>query len=293
MKTSRTQPDTGRSAFTLLELLAVITVISILLALILPALSNVFGTAHNAEVSAEFSKISTAITSFKSDHGDIEPWSYILFDEAGVWRDTSNATRDALLRQSQTRLRRLWPQFTFGPVDLDGNGMATDIEMTGSECLVFFLGGMRRPGTQGLFGFSRNPIMPFTLAGENREDPYFEFNPDQLVDTDGDNMLEYVDKLPDQTLPIIFVSGNNGQGYSKIDGALNFYVQGDGKTPWQKSSFQLISPGADGDYGFLPAIDSAQPPQGLPQIFTSDTKLPLGQEDNITNFATGSTLGSG
>ncbi|MEQ9409711.1 MAG: prepilin-type N-terminal cleavage/methylation domain-containing protein [Fuerstiella sp.] len=288
-----------RSGFTLLELLAVITIISILLALILPAIGGAMRNARNAEVSAEFTRLTTSITSFKAEY-NLEPWSEILLPE--------NWVATPCTATSRTRIRRIWPQFNFEPRDGSGNPIFFDFNgdglftgdpnraddavfLNGSECLVFFLGGMRtmQPDV-GLIGFSKNPINPFTRAGENRTIPH-EFKPDQLSDVDGDGMLDYMDSLPDQRTPILYVSSNNGQGYLKSDGNLNFYVEADGKTPWKKSSFQLISPGEDGEFGFEPIIDTGNPPLGLPQPYSEDTDVPRDQADNICNFNPGGTLG--
>lgn len=293
MKINNNTSAERRSAFTLLELLAVISVIAILVALIMPALMNAFRNTNNAEVSVEFSKLTTAMESFKSDHGGIAPWSAIVLRETG---GTNGSNWD---RESRSRIRRIWPQYNFASnVDFNGDGDTADVlTLTASECLVFFLGGMRTmqpsaggPSTPGLQGFSKNPINPFNRTGENREIGYFEFDPDQLVDVDSDGMLDYMDPLADQQLPILFVSNNNGQGYATSDGSLNFYVQGDGTTPWKKGSFQLISPGGDGEFGFEPIIDSSNPPLAVPQPYSSGATVPQFQDDNITNFSDG-TLG--
>ena len=286
----KSQPQTtkhSRSGFTLIELIAVIAIIAILMSLLLPAITGAFRNARNAEVSAEFTRLTTSITTFRSDHGGVEPWSYILFDETGTWSDGSDPARDAALKLSRSRLRRIWPQFNFAALDLNGDSSPTDVTLTSGEALVFFLGGMRRTGTTGLIGFSKNPISPFSVTGDNRDGPYFEFSPDQLVDTDGDGMLEYTDSLPDQVLPLHYVSSNNGQGYSKTGvSALSFYVQADGTTPWKKDSFQLISPGDDGEYGLDLSMFTTP-------VYSEDTELSGSRReeaDNLANFNPGGTL---
>ena len=106
-----------------------------------------------------------------------------------------------------------------------------------------------------------------------------------MVDTDGDGMMEYLDSLPGQTTPLYFVSANSGQGYSSI---MSIYVQADGRTPLNKDSHQLISPGLDASYGFDPVA-------GLRGPYSAEVDLKVGRSaeaDNIANFKPGGTLGN-
>ena len=231
-------------------------------------------------------RLTTGITSFKSEY-NLEPWSEIVLTE-----DPSNTSWTT---GSRTRIRRIWPQYNFTLTnDFNGDGDASDVlVLTASECLVFFLGGVRTAQPdQGLLGFSKNPVNPFVRSGGNRTTPH-EFNPSQLLDTDGDGMLEYVDSLGGDT-PLLYVSSNNGQGYSNADGALNYYVQGDGKTPWKKDSFQIISPGEDGEFGFDPApnpFDSTGGATDSRPKFSEEVDVSQQEADNIASFNPGSTLG--
>lgn len=287
-QTNPSRTTSGRSAFTLLELLAVIVIISILIALILPALQGAFRNANNAEVSAEFTQLDSAIQAFTQDFGGVEPWSAVVLSEAG------GASWNA---QSKTRIRRLWPQFNFAVArDINGDGDSTDqIVLTGAEALVFFLGGVHDPGEPGILrGFSKNPVNPFQITGDSRTAVYHEFDVDRLVDFDGDGFASYVDTIGEGKTPILYVSSNNGQGYSKADGSLNYYVQDDGKTPWNRSSFQLISPGEDGEFGFNPApnpFDSSGTGTDSRPRFGENSEAKGEQADNITNFNTSGTLG--
>lgn len=281
-------PTHDRQGFTLLELLAVITIIAILVALISPSIFRALGTARQAEVTAEMNRLSTGINRFKTDHNGVMPWSAVIIPEdpgTNAWGSIS-----------KSRIRRVWPQFNFSTVnDLNGDGDTDDeLTLTASECLVFFLGGVRVSGTENtLAGFSKNPVNPFNQTGSNRTTP-FEFDVARLVDTDSDGMLEYVDPIEGQQTPMLYVSSNNGQGYSNTDGSLNYYVQEDGTTPWHKDGFQLISPGEDGEYGFDPApnpFDSTGGATDSRPVFSSETEVSLPERDNIASFNPGATLG--
>lgn len=288
-----------RHGFSLIELLIVIVIIGILMALILPTLAGVRNRAAIVEQSAEFSKIDTAITQFASDMG-IEPWSEIVL--------TENAATTPWNPTAQTRIRRIWPTFSFsGSNDFNGDGVDTGdsgadatLTLTGSECLVFFLGGMVVRDHDGnatidateaaagpsLNGFSKNPLNPFSRTGSNRQGPWFNFDPGRLKDSDGDGMPEYYPTLGDGNQPIHFASANNGQGY---DSGVSIYVQADGRTPWNKDSHQLIAAGFDGELGFVPYPN---PGPGVRPTYANPESLtgrPL-EGDNVTNFRQGSTL---
>jgi prepilin-type N-terminal cleavage/methylation domain-containing protein len=291
----------SRSGFSLIELLVVIVIIGILMALILPAIGRVRTAAQVTQSAAELTQLDTAISKFQSDFG-VEPFSELVVTEnpaVTAW-DSSPG-----LKLTRTRLRKIWPQLDFtGSVDFNADGAFTGdsgsdatITFLGSESLIFFLGGVMNRDANGnaivdpaevssapsWIGFSKNPVTPFITSGSNRIGPYFTFDVARMVDTDGDGMMEYLDTLPGQSTPIYFVSANNGQGYSSV---MSVYVQADGRTPLNKDSHQLISPGLDASFGFdLTA--------GLRRPYSAEVDLKIGrgaESDNIANFKPGGTL---
>jgi hypothetical protein len=202
-----------------------------------------------------------------------------------------------------------------GAIDFNADGGFTGdsgsdatLTLTGSESLVFFLAGVMSRDQNGnavvdpaevtvaptWVGFSKNPVTPFITSGSNRHASLFTFDIARLVDTDRDGMMEYFDSFPGQTTPFHFVSSNNGQGYAA---SVVYYVQGDGKTPWNKDSHQLISPGIDGVF-FDEAVSTP-----FKSIYTNETDLKLKRNyevpadvtdyevDNVANFKPGATLG--
>lgn len=270
-----------RTAFTLLELLAVITIISILLALLMPVLSSLLGRGDEAAVSAEMTQLNQALAAFKAKFGDYPP-SYIKIPKQG----------DPWDAKSRAAIKAIWPQFDFSARGgLDAlNPVPGEKYLSGAECLVFFLGGMESGTTSApvLAGFSKNPLTPWTVA-ENADGPFMEFDFTRLTDVDGDNLFEYLDPYPDQSTPLLYVSASGGRynkshtdpdDYSVFGTAKDMaglYTQADGKTPHNSDSFQLISPGADGEYG-----------SGGP--YTAGEDLPSNRQnevDNITNFSGG------
>ena len=254
----------------MLELLGVIVIISILMALLIPAIIGVLGQADVAEVKAEITQLDASIKSFESNYR-IEPWSEVVLTE-----DPSSTAWDSI---SMTKIRRIWPQFDFTLTnDFNDDGDTTDVlTLTASECLVFFLGGVQ--DGEGVIGFSKNPISPFSRSGDNRTDILFIFDGARLVDGDSDGMFEYVDPMGGQSNQYHYASSNNGQGY---DATVFHYLDGADK-PWSPNTHQIIAVGKD---GVLKAAATAMTP-----VYTIDIDLSganrLDEADNITNFSDG------
>lgn len=290
MKKQTQHPKPPRSGFTLIELLAVITIIAILLALILPALQGVFGRVNVTAVSTEMTQFDQALTTFKAKFGRYPPSSITLYPDAAGWNGDPTA---------KSIIRSMWKDFDFstgGRSSAAGHPWGTDPKvLTGDECLVFFLGGVAVPNAGGpptFIGFSKNGRFPFSIAGTNRDGPFYDrFAAERLVDgteLDGppfqtaagpDGMFSYTDGLGEGQAPIWYAAAENGRYASTTA----FYIQADGKTPWNKDSFQLIAPGADGQIGNLSG--------GV--VWSDDTELSGARQveaDNITSFS-GGTLG--
>jgi len=333
---------TIRRGFTLVEIMIVIVILSILIALTLPAIQGAMRNARDARVKNEISGLESAIAAFKSTYG-CEPPSRIRLYEMAADGTPKLATTPAtdwddlepICVSSRAAIRRIWPQFNFALArDINGDGDMTDnISMNAGECLLFFLGGIvdndttvstsglpHRPpaegGTGTLTGFSKNPTNPLVRGG-NREGPFFEFDLARVVDTDSPKnySYEYLDSLPGQTNPLLYFSSYEGQGYRTewrlspgttatvpstisslieigpnrpIAGLTNVYMAtnatGTSASAAQKpESFQIISPGDDGQYGT----------GGIYGTSTAETDLGaarMAEWDNITNFSQGRLL---
>jgi len=291
----------NRRAFTLIELMVAIVIIAILLGLLIPAIGAVRLSAQKASVRTEISNFEAAITAFNQDFG-MDPPSGIILHEAGgaTWNPRDKGI-----------IRKMWPQFDFSLYnDINGDGDVTDkLVLNAGECLVFFLGGVFEQtagGTYAVYGFSKNPAQPFRNPGHtsadpgydaaysatntSRQGPYFEFDSSRFVGNDSDTALEYVDTFPSQQLPYMYLSSYGGRGYRTSDlptalGFVSVYRQGDptatplvaGK-PFKAKSFQIISPGADFQYGTGGNYDANK---NLPASRSVEA-------DNITNFVSGS-----
>ena len=303
-----------RRGFTLVELLMVIVIIALLIGLLLPAISGAVTRAREANVTAEISGLQSAIAEFKAQFGIEPPSRLVLHEEAGdPAAQTGWYSADSVTRETRAVLRKMFPQVAFNDLDGDGNPGAdingdgtlspTPIFLNGADCLVFFLGGVPEPsGTTFLVrGFSKNPRSPFARSG-NRLGPFFaDF--DRLVDIDGDGMPEFVDPLPGQSNPYWYMSSNEGRGYrTPSDGGINDDLHPSGMQdvyrqtqpsgnnpgePWKAQSYQIISPGYDGQYGTGGYFTSENTSwMSVPPLNQSSRDWNA-EMDNITNFHSG------
>lgn len=154
------------------------------------------------------------------------PWAKL----SGADQATLSGVVAQLANRSLTSLRQLWPRVVFAQVpvrnvpgvgfyDFNGNGVLDPpYLLDGTECLVFFLGGIAKsaPGPDGQFqgamiGFardSRNPFQPdsYTDAAGNIQVPsrlpaQVEFRSERLVDSDGDGVPWYADSYSGSSNP--------------------------------------------------------------------------------------------
>lgn len=243
--------------------------------LIMPALCPLPGRSprtRDIAASAEIQQLSAALTNFDVRFGRKPPGSLTLYEDGRSWSD------DVV---SRSKVRQIWPQFDFqAGGDLNGDGDTDDTHvLTGAECLVFFLGGLR--DSEGVrFGFSKNPLWPFQVATDIRDGPFMEFDTERLCDVDDDGFCEYGDAITGT--PYLYVCRER-QRFHNED--LNVYGTGDSRNMSQvyvlrsgDRSFQIISAGFDGRYGV-----GGEYVEGETEL-NGNRRFEL---DNITSFASG------
>ena len=144
-------------------------------------------------------------------------------------------------------------------------------------------------------GFSTDASHPFSEETSNRKGPFFEFRGKystkerrwfgRLVDQNHNGFPEYLDPLPAQTKPYLYASSYPGTGYRVEDlaGAMRDVYRKRVGVPFKPHGFQLISPGADRQYG----VGGLYDPERANEILSKDRFV---ERDNMTNFMIG-TLG--
>ena len=189
-----------RAAFTLVELLIVLTVIGILVGLLIPAITGAMGTARELAIRTEMVQIEQAIEKFKTDYGFYPP-SFEQFN-----RGSSNADLAAGVAQFLPYLNRIAPnhqESTFFPggtvprINVWWNKIGRHLDQQSS--LVFWLSGMCKSKQYPITGGAVGLIEPFagptrfvgtvTPPVEIERDARFDFDKGQLVYGVGPNVI--------------------------------------------------------------------------------------------------------
>jgi type II secretory pathway pseudopilin PulG len=196
-----------RSAFTLVELMGVIVIISILVALLIPVITGVLRRGAEMRARQDIAQLDGALQSFMSTFGvSYVPSRIRLCTLQSTYTSTPSANPQVDI-DSQQYLLKLFPKLSStgsawaaggSGVNWTGHPLYTsgvnpgDETLEGHQCLVFFLGGIQvvSPSTSTTgatytgtcSGFSTNPANPAdTTATVNRMGPFFDFQGGQLT----------------------------------------------------------------------------------------------------------------
>ncbi len=282
----RTTSRQTRSAFTLVELMVVILIISVLSALLLMAVSRGIAAAKRTRNMVEIRNLAASVDAFKTYYKVEYIPSRLYLSETGSYNLSFASTQS----DSFAYLQRLWPKLTLpstptaGWVNWTGSGSG-NVTMTleGDQVLVFFLGGIVVPdpvtGVPSCTGFSTNPSNPsahLKTGGAVAKPPLYEFDSSRLVlfqhgGSQPKVMYSYLDTYGTTDGKGGYVSGtpyayfsNYGirNGYNKYASTgvsdcstLGVWPYAQGFTTalggqyLNPSGFQIISAGVDGKFG--------------------------------------------
>jgi general secretion pathway protein G len=280
-----TQPRrSSRAGFTLVELLMVILIISMLVALLIPAVAAARQRAQETAIKVDMEQLVTGMEEVKKKFGAYPP------------------TRNWSTEEVATYVRRAWPRMT-DPMAV-ASAAAFIRRLTEAEALTFWIGGMS-DGVR-MVGFNSDPRNPFLTTGQ-RTGPLVGFTETRLVPTPRDT-ISGIDKMvyfppharPEDSAPYVYFAARPNQSYlDSATGQLPMYVdqrvppiaQG-AAVPYKfrpetnpgangfvnPESFQIICAGIDNDYG------DPNNPGGF-RFFPTGGGYALGDNDNIVSFS--------
>ena len=242
---SRSRPRHG--GFTLVEMLVVVAIITILAAILVPAVYMGLSAASDARIAIEISNLDAAMRQYKTvTHGHYPP------------NFTTAAQANAHIQQKFGRYNPTTATVT-PPPGLDP-----------AEALVFWLQG-----------YGSNPEDP--LVGRKE---LFDFDESRLIDNgDGDQYLVYYPR-GGQNIPYVYFHSASyatikyGDGANELrvgTGVAHPYMRDGGTEFANADSFQMHSAGQDGDWG----ADSTT------KQFPAGVNYNEADGDNMTNFSEG------
>jgi type II secretory pathway pseudopilin PulG len=206
----------GRSGgITIVELMLALMAVMVLAGLAWKGATSAVNVANNSRVTAEIGKMNEALEAFALRFGEYPP---DFHDTVAVWK--------FLKRRFPECPWQRYPSFC-------GHSPAS--------ALYFWLGG---PDGRG---FSTNPANPFDNCAA-RIGPFFRFTPDQLKRVDG--IMQYYPPRGIDGAPYLYFRGGP-KGYDGHPGCppvRPYRNSKDGKWIYP-DSYQILSPGADGEYG--------------------------------------------
>jgi prepilin-type N-terminal cleavage/methylation domain-containing protein len=307
---------TGRSAFTLVELLVVIVIIGILAGLITVGASRALIAAKETRVKTEVDNLHGAIEAYKQKYGEYPPSN--MYDRQALIRHIARAfprsnpaSPGFLMPPPETSAAEVLtiflggftadPQYPFSEpyIDKNGNGKWDNLPASDPnyEALMDWNGNGAHDGGQiatgsAIFSFDKSRLTVgnrgFVYKPQGLEAPYVYFRVNDLTPT---SYMPFWDPaaVPPLSLP-------NVQGI-----AVAYLAAATGGAPANQAanpeSFQIISAGLDNDYGsvLMKANPGTPPPAQVPdptgyKVFPTGTNYSTGDNDNITNFNSSRTL---
>ncbi len=270
-----------RSAFTLVELLVVITIIIILMGLLTPVIWIAITNAKEGRIKVEIGMLDSAFKAYKEKYGSYPPSDFTNVT------NTSSPQYIALA----THLAKAFPSCN---VQAEISDMVNHKVNSPAKAVTFWLSGFSTDPEHPISGLpgganATNPPQP-------RNAPFVDFDKTRLTFPDGaTNAACYCPADTPGTPYVYFASqsyamhvqnpfgpsyGQGGQGLLRPYAADPVPTGNTPPTPVNPNSFQIISAGLDNDYG-----DGGQTPPSKVDYFPSGTGYANGDKDNLTNFS--------
>lgn len=300
---------TCRKGFSLVELLIVIAIIAVLVAVTIPAVIATVGTAKRTQIATELSQLKSAIEQYKSENGGAYPPDFTGYPEAPVYE---KVLIDHMLKCYPRCGQNLtvWKDLNLGTANL-----YKPSTLDPAEALVFWLSMIRNNPQRPLPWIDGSPLDNSTAPVKN----YFTFEQARLRDIDNDGWLEYYPRNSADVPYVYFCANTYGfqtlfvdHGYPRKSISATYPQPAVANTfgtarPYAKrvdpmnlanvlewvepNKFQILCGGLDRYFG----DDVPNPGNAtlvLAKLFPiGENYTPVVEEDNITSFSEGRTLG--
>lgn len=252
----RTRAGQPRTAFTAIELLVVVTIIALLAALLVGAASKVLALQARTEAASDITRMQQSLETAKAAYNNIEylPSKLRLFNDINIYR-TSN---DAEIKRSAAVLRKMFGRrfitngttVNWGPAQANTPAGCT---LTGSECLVFYLGGIPDTANRRCLGFSNDPLNP-TASGGERLGPFYDFKTTRLTAGPSSAYFQYLDPWGTPYAYFGAYSSNNydashAEAFSTKEGSTTVGPYGSSSNWINPKTYQIISAGRNLRFG--------------------------------------------
>lgn len=272
-----------RQAFTLVELLVVITIIGILVALLVPAIIGVMGNAKDAQMGIEIASLAQAMEAYKLENLSYPPdfaEGTELLDKAEI---DAHLARKFRYRNKNTDL-----------VPIKG--------LDPAEAVVFWLGGL---SADTKFPLLKREAIAAGTGPVKGSKPFFDFDQARLDDRDGDGWPEYYPE--NSEMPYVYLASQNygelqsdgsflARSHRILDVGTNTSTLGvrayaaelEGATVKRFANhekYQILCAGRDGLFGAGMQLN-----EGNAATYPDGIGYGDADEDNLTNFSEGATL---
>jgi type II secretory pathway pseudopilin PulG len=240
----------------MIELMIVIAIIAILISLLLAGVQRVLVVQERVETQSDITQMTQSLDAARTTYGKVTggggpeffPSKLILHNDISKYR-LATATADE--KRTAAVLRQMFGKRFISngtTVAWLAGGATASRTLQGSECLVFYLGGMSDLAGSRCLGFSTNPLDP-TAAGGERLGPYFQFKSTRLVAGPSGSFFHYLDR---NGRPFVFfgaISPNSYDATHAHEGVSPYYESGSSTNWLRPNSFQIISAGRDKAFG--------------------------------------------
>ena len=233
---TRRPTPTTRSAFTLIELMVVITIIVLMIALILPGIQKVRTAGRRAQTGADISQLSAAAASFKQEFKFYPPDNF-----------TIPTTKNASDANNQI-LQQMYPRYQLDQANTNmPSGLANPgLNLRGIQCLIYFITGPSNTGWA-----IDAPVAP-SLIANLKKGPFYDHT--------GTPWVNYL-HLDPFGQPYVYFASTTGQKYGPLPSNILYTGTSPYGTPnvipyrdslgkfVNSDSVQIISSGADKTFG--------------------------------------------